>query len=120
MSQEVDNFLAHYGKKGMKWGVRKNLKSLGKGVSEKYKNLDPKKKAALKVGLTTALVAGTAATTAIISRKGMIPMSEARSAVKNTADIIRKSALDAEGNFMKEILDMNVMHIVEAGAWVWD
>ncbi len=35
VSQEVDDFLEHYGKKGMKWGVRKN--SSGKNSSGKSK-----------------------------------------------------------------------------------
>lgn len=44
MSEEVDDFLAHYGVKGMKWGVRRNRVSGDSSSSAKPKRLTRKEK----------------------------------------------------------------------------
>ena len=53
-----DEVLAHFGVKGMKWGVRKQRPSGGAGPSKKRKGLSRKQKAAIAGVLGTAAAAG--------------------------------------------------------------
>ena len=55
---DEDEVLAHFGVKGMKWGVRKQRPSGGAGPSKKRKGLSRKQKAAIAGVLGTAAAAG--------------------------------------------------------------
>lgn len=55
---DEDEVLAHFGVKGMKWGVRKQRPSGGAGPSKKRKGLSRKQKAAIAGILGTAAAAG--------------------------------------------------------------
>ena len=62
MDEEVDTFLAHYGVKGMKWGVRKDRRREGEQTTSDKERLslkDPRvKRAALAGVAVTGIVAG--------------------------------------------------------------
>lgn len=57
MTQEVDDFLAHFGVKGMKWGVRKESPA---GEGKKLSLKDPKVRKAAIVGASITAIAAAA------------------------------------------------------------
>ena len=61
--------LAHFGVKGMRWGVRKSETS--SASSEPKKRMSNKKKAAIGVGV---LAVGTAVTLAVLGKHGNLPV----------------------------------------------
>jgi hypothetical protein len=64
----TDDFLAHYGIKGMRWGVRKADDS----DSSPRKGLSDGQKKALKVGAGVAAVAGAAVVATILVKNGNV------------------------------------------------
>ena len=87
-SAEVDDYLAHYGVKGMRWGIRQKTYSEG-GTSapgkasstsststpRERRHLTEGQKKALKVGAGVAVVAGAVVVTGILAKNGHIPVS---------------------------------------------
>ena len=71
MSEEVEDFLAHYGVRGMKWGKRKasyDDGSSGSGSSgEPKQRMSQKKKIAIAVGVTSTVAIGAAVAFTIIN-----------------------------------------------------
>ena len=68
---DAEEFLEHYGVKGMKWGVRKKNDSSSNSPKKRSKA-----KTAVKVG---AVVVGTAAIATVIAKSGSKPASSMRS-----------------------------------------
>lgn len=80
MTAEVDDFLAHYGVKGMKWGVRRkssktSSSSSSDSSSEKPKRKIDKKKVAIAAGVVGGAAALTVAT--VVLKKHQISLGEA-------------------------------------------
>ena len=71
---EVDDFLAHYGVKGMRWGVRKADDS--DSGSSTRKGLTEGQKKALKVGAGVAAITGAAVVTGILAKNGKLPVAQ--------------------------------------------
>ena len=88
MSDEVEDFLAHYGIKGMKWGRRKAIETAGPRT--RRPPLTPeqqaKRKAALKKAAVIAgsvvVVAGAAAVAVVIARNSRMPVSQIANAAQ--------------------------------------
>jgi hypothetical protein len=70
MAEEVDDFLAHYGIPGMKWGKRSSRSS-----SDPKPKMSRKKKVAIAVG-AGVVVAGTAFTLHSLNKNGKLPASK--------------------------------------------
>lgn len=68
----TDDFLAHYGIKGMKWGVRRPNDAEG-GSSRRH--LSEGQKKALKIGAGLAVTAGAALTVSMMIKSGRIPVT---------------------------------------------
>jgi hypothetical protein len=66
---EVDNFLAHYGVKGMQWGKRRSRSELQSAKKSRTGS------ALTKTAAATAVVAGVALTAAILGKSGGKPSS---------------------------------------------
>lgn len=66
----IEGVLAHYGKKGMHWGVRKE------GSDSSKQTMSTKKKVAVGVGVGV-LAVGAAAAAVVISKQGKVPVREA-------------------------------------------
>lgn len=71
---EVEDFLAHYGVKGMRWGVR-NASDSG-GTATTRKGLSEGQKKALKVGAGVAAITGAAIVTGILAKNGKLPVAQ--------------------------------------------
>ncbi len=69
--------LAHFGVKGMRWGVRNTTSSTS--PSEPKKRMSTKKKVAIGVSV---LAVGTAATVAVLAKHGNLPISDISRIVK--------------------------------------
>ena len=74
---DVEDFLAHYGVKGMKWGVRNSVdhtveksKEFMNDIKARYDNLTPEQQRNLKIAGLTALAVGAAAATVILAAHG--------------------------------------------------
>lgn len=78
MSNEVDTFLAHYGVKGMRWGVRKNKTSSqsksAEGEKQKKKLSDKQRKILITAGISLAV--GALVVGGIVATKGHINAKE--------------------------------------------
>lgn len=74
IDQEVEDFLAHYGKAGMRWGVRSSTPSSSAkrgGSKPKRKKMSKDTKGILQVvGITTAIAVGTIAAAEFMNRHG--------------------------------------------------
>ncbi len=66
-----DEALAHFGVRGMRWGVRKDSPSTSSNQSKK--GMSKKKKVAIGAGV---VVAGSAITVSLLAKNGKIPISE--------------------------------------------
>jgi len=81
--QAIDDFFAHHGVKGMRWGVRN-----ASDDSSPRESMSTKKKVVIGAAAGTALV-GVAATAVILRKNGKLPMSSfsrsSRSAAAKTA-----------------------------------
>lgn len=71
---EVDDFLAHYGVKGMRWGQRKA--SDDSSPSSPRQGLSEGQKKALKVGAGVAAIAGAAIVTGMLAKNGKLPVAQ--------------------------------------------
>jgi hypothetical protein len=77
--QQIDEFLEHFGVKGMHWGIRNQQKldrvsRVARGTElRKYHN----KEVAKRVAVVGAAVGATAVVSAILARKGMMSVNEA-------------------------------------------
>lgn len=89
-----DYELFHYGVKGMKWGVRlsKNSTSGTSGTSSEGSSRKPLSdktktnlKTAGKVAGATAMLAGTAAVSTILAKRGMVSISDSNKFASATA-----------------------------------
>ncbi len=69
--QEVDNFLKHFGMKGMRWGVR-NQKRNASDTSSRNRKLK-------KVAIGAGVVGGATFAGVLLGRKGHISISQAQS-----------------------------------------
>lgn len=67
--EEVEEFLEHFGVKGMRWGSRKTTNSGGKTVAQKQKR-QKQIKVGLAVGGTAALAAGAFAARSMLRQYG--------------------------------------------------
>lgn len=81
MSQEVEAFLAHFGVKGMKWGVRKE-RSTQSGDRKKLSLKDPRVKRAAIVGASVTAIVATAFIASHFSDTKMDPDLIAKGAAK--------------------------------------
>lgn len=91
--EEIDDFLEHFGKKGMKWGVRSKTQKAGitgaallsvgaaQLVGAKLGVRDPRLMGAISVG---ALSAGALATGRILDRQGKTKVSDAATKTSKT------------------------------------
>ena len=72
INDEVDEFLEHFGKKGMKWGVRNQPKT-----STSAKSKEPKRKLTTgqKRALTVAVVGGAAIAAGVLAHRSGVRMS---------------------------------------------
>lgn len=91
----VDEFLAHYGVKGQKWGVRKKEDGSGDESSSEDKKLtDAEKKARAKkvaIGVGALLaVAGAGAVAYQLNKNGKLPISSIRKPSKSAAPAVKK------------------------------
>ena len=104
MTESPEDYeLFHYGVKGMKWGVRRSKnptsESSRKPLSDKTKtNL----KAAGKVAGATAMLAGTAAVSTILARRGMVSISESNK-------FAASKAMNIGAQFVKDNTDYMVL-----------
>lgn len=83
--ETYDDYLAHYGVKGMKWGVRKNRRS-GSKASRKNDGSAQKrnrKETVKKVAKAAAITAGAAAATYVVAKHGPKLKKTAVSALKD-------------------------------------
>jgi len=78
MTTLEEDDLAHFGVKGMRWGVRKADTS---GGTQQKSGMSTKK----KVLIGTAVVAGVAATAAILARSGSVSVPTVRSSAQTSA-----------------------------------
>ena len=79
MSNDVDEFLSHYGVKGMRWGVRRKRQSESNSANgSPSSNKSRKKKIAAGVA-GAAIVGGAAATAIILNRNGQKSLKVAAS-----------------------------------------
>jgi len=87
-SVEVDDFLAHYGVKGMRWGIRqknyseggstpagKSSSSTSTSTIKERRHLSEGQKKALKIGAGVAVVTGAVVVTGILAKNGNLPVS---------------------------------------------
>jgi len=77
----ADDFLAHYGVKGMRWGVRREGDAAGSSTPSK-RGLSEGQKRALKIGAGLAVTAGAALTVSMLIKNGTIPVSRISAATK--------------------------------------
>lgn len=73
MSEQVDDFLAHVGIRGMKWGKRKSKTSDQADIKS---GMSRKKKVAIAVGTGAAVALGAAITLKVMSKNGKRPLSD--------------------------------------------
>lgn len=71
--QQVDDFLAHYGKKGMRWGVRNAEDDSAPRASRLSDDQKRRLKTAAKVAGTVAVIGGIVATAYILQKNGKLP-----------------------------------------------
>jgi hypothetical protein len=69
--ESTDEFLAHFGVKGMRWGVRRDGEQTTEGLSDRQKK-------ALKVGAGVAVVAGAGVVSVMLARSGHIQVPSRR------------------------------------------
>lgn len=83
-----DDYVEHFGTKGMKWGVRKKSSSGGekKGMSDKTKKR-------VKIGVGAAVVVGAAAAAIILSRNSGRSVGSLNSSTKNVGKGVAKEVL---------------------------
>lgn len=89
MDAVADEFLAHYGVKGMRWGVRRVDPATGKP-----RQLSDRQKTALKVAGGTAVAVGAATTAYLLTRNGSAKASSVRDIRRALA-----STSDARGTY---------------------
>lgn len=102
IDDEVNAYLNHFGTRGMKWGVRKNQVKNATSKARRNRNV---KRGAVAAGIGGAALAG-----AILSRRGMIPVSKANQQTKAFAN--EKSArvlMDIGSKFAKSSIDMQLL-----------
>ena len=106
MYYQNSTYLQHYGVKGMKWGVRKAVSKVGKGIKRTGMDLYTNTKRAAKhpgiltmstiVGLSTASAAGPAA--AVVAVGSTYVNSVAMTSLFNTGiDTVRRSVEARKG-----------------------
>lgn len=75
MADNADDFLAHYGIRGMKWGRRTSRSGQSAGSNPKTQ-MSRKKKVAIAVGSTAAVAVGVAFTLHALNKNGKLPSSK--------------------------------------------
>lgn len=100
----VGEFLAHYGVKGQKWGVRRARESSGSGEGSSRGKIITKKRAivggaaaasvVLGPGLlpTAAIAGGAVLVTKLMKKHGTTPMAELHKAKNSVANKINKKS----------------------------
>lgn len=101
--------LAHFGVKGMRWGVRNETSSVSK---EPKKRLSTKKKVAIGVGV---LAVGTAVTLAVLGKHGNLPIKSIPTYVTSnnqspTVKLGRKT-VDRGAKAVKDLSDKGLMDL---------
>jgi hypothetical protein len=95
-TDSVEDFLAHYGVKGMRWGIRKTNEAEGGGGERK--GLSEGQKKALKIGLAGAAITGAAVTTALLAKNGKLPVAQLSSAARAAGNARSAARLAASPN----------------------
>lgn len=85
-----ENYLAHFGVKGMKWGKTKRPERTSEQKAETRRKI---KKAAV-IGGSIALVAGTAAVAVMLNKKGNVPLSTIGVPAPKSGPTVSKNILD--------------------------
>jgi hypothetical protein len=75
LSEQVDDFLMHYGIPGMKWGKRNARSKDQKGESGSKPKMSRKKKVAIAVGVGSVLVVGAAVAVYALNKNMKTPTS---------------------------------------------
>jgi hypothetical protein len=106
----VDNYLEHVGKKGMKWGKRTFGTKGNKPTEAQQKN---RKKAKVVGGV--AILAGTAAAGVVLGRRGRIKISDANklASAKSAKLVNEVGSFFVKNNVDKLVLAANVRDIAE-------
>ena len=73
MDTQVEDFLAHYGVAGMRWGKRKSRASTASRIRTNVSTM-PKRQVAKRLGGAALVAAGTVAAIAIMSKSGSAPI----------------------------------------------
>ena len=120
MSQAVDAFLAHYGVKGMKWGVRKD-RSSNSGDRLKLSLKDPQVKRAAIVGASVTAIVATAFIASHFSDTKMDPDIVAKGAAKvkeifeEPTDVIYMTKAYRGSGVTRDGIDSTPLHFVAKG-----
>lgn len=100
MTDVVDDFLAHYGVKGMKWGIRRDLDS---GEPRERKPLTTKQKQIL-VGTTAAIAVGALVVAGIMANKSYQNHLVSKSANELISDLSANSDFSRKAQLGKDFV----------------
>ena len=104
-----DQALAHFGVKGMRWGVRNETSSVSR---EPKKGISTKKKVAIGVGV---LAVGTAVSLAVLGKHGNLPIKDISKSVSlkksSSAVKVSRQTVDRGSKAVKDLSDKGLIEL---------